>query len=165
MIIIVQWTEKGTGKPSKDCTWYPRNSPFDPHCGTQLMWEDDTYRTSQSDDVDTSLRCKMWMTTPYSVPANQVFHVFDLLLIAICMTVLVMYSLAGCLHIQRFVSRTRRAGLQNKLATSRATWLYPSFTQQLSIYRYFLSSLHNNCMNAYFSHIVVWCKIKVIESR
>ena len=61
----------------------------------QPMWEDDTYLTSQSDDMDTSPGARlfnMWTTTPYSFPANQVFHVFDLLLIAICMAVLVFFG-------------------------------------------------------------------------
>ena len=42
------------GEPSNDSTQCPRNSLFTLHCGMQPMWEDGTYVTSQSDDVDTS---------------------------------------------------------------------------------------------------------------
>ena len=41
-------------EPSKDSTRYPWNSPFSLHCGTQPMWEDGMYLTSQSDDMDTT---------------------------------------------------------------------------------------------------------------
>ena len=54
------------------------------------MWEDDAYRTSQSDGVDTSPSARQSHCIPF--PANQVFHVFDLLLIAIPMAVLVFFG-------------------------------------------------------------------------
>ena len=47
---------------SKDSTQCPRNSL---HCGTQPMWEDSTYLTSQSDDMDTIhgvILYNTWMT-------------------------------------------------------------------------------------------------------
>ena len=83
------------------------------------MWEDDTYRTSQSDDTDTSPGARlfnMWMTTPYRIlfPANQVFHVFDSLLIAIRMAVLVTYTLAGCLHMRRLLAE--QGGLTEQIS-------------------------------------------------
>ena len=50
------------GEPSKDSTRHPQNSLFTLHCGTQPMWEDGTYLTSQSDDMDTSPGARVYNT-------------------------------------------------------------------------------------------------------
>ena len=48
---------------SKDPIRCPGNSLFTLDCGTRPIWEDGTYMTSQSDDVDTSSCARLYLIT------------------------------------------------------------------------------------------------------
>ena len=113
------------------------------------MWEDGTYLTSQSDDVDTSPDARLFntWTKAIQIAISSELNTWNTWFAGKEYDMVRAYSinsLGACTHSDLLAEQ---GGLtaQITIVTSNTTWLYLSFTQQPSIYWYFLSSLNNNC--------------------
>ena len=148
MIIIVQWTEKGTVNQTKILHDVHRicHSPCTVGhklCGKMVC----TWHAWQSNNMDASPGVRVFntWTTAMQIAISSELKALNTWFTGKEYSVVLVFF--GCLHTQLFVSRTRRAYKQISTATSKTTWLYPSFTHQLSIY----------WLNTSISHIVIWC--------